>query len=533
MKKVTNKMSAEQYNEMSSSAYDITHYKSGAKVEVGNEVMYVVDYTTDNEKGTNAITLVSEEDYFRSQRGQSVDRIENIYIAYRGSEPMSKKQWGKTVEQGVEDDLGAQLAAHLKERYLVLDGIDKVNGSVTEKASQIKGSEKYAVEVIEDWVNQDLKILIGQKKFVDVKNSQPQEGSKYAVKMHEKYKNADVRVTGHSLGGTVASYVVVDNDFVKQGVTFENPNAYANLTKDLQEKAKNGDYRERLTEYINLNDGLSLLNRHFPELGKVVVMWDKQKESVNMTDTLSGNVLRSDTIRSTLIDKFGSDVGNFLADQLGDVADEADEVMTSSVNEGLQSQNASLNYKLFLEAVLGGSHGLNRYSFHKDGSVITLEEKLHNNPALISAMLAQAEGANMSNKGASVILLKVFLLDFIANKLTNHILNSANAFTQAVKSIEQQSTQAALETKSLFVNTVGFGEYDLLSAGDVEEVFQELAQSHDKGDALFLDVQLYEEAVQSAEKLQGEVSQAGDFTRYLVKMMTEKDETLAASIAAK
>lgn len=37
----------------------------------------------------------------------------------------------------------------------------------------------------------------------------------------------------------------------------------------------------------------------------------------------------------------------------------------------------------------------------------------------------------------------------------------------------------------------------------------------------------------SAEKLQGEVSQAGDFTRYLVKMMTEKDETLAAYIAAK
>ncbi|MBN8250848.1 hypothetical protein [Priestia flexa] len=78
------------------------------------------------------------------------------------------------------------------------------------------------------------------------------------------------------------------------------------------------------------------------------MMWDKRKESVNMTDTLSGNVLRADTIRSTLIDKFGSDVGNFLADQLGDVADEADEVMTSSVNEGLQSQNASLNYKLFL-----------------------------------------------------------------------------------------------------------------------------------------------------------------------------------------
>lgn len=77
-------------------------------------------------------------------------------------------------------------------------------------------------------------------------------------------------------------------------------------------------------------------------------MWDKRKESVNMTDTLSGNVLRADTIRSTLIDKFGSDVGNFLADQLGDVADEADEVMTSSVNEGLQSQNASLNSKLFL-----------------------------------------------------------------------------------------------------------------------------------------------------------------------------------------
>ncbi|MFB8736284.1 hypothetical protein ACEQPO_29465 [Bacillus sp. SL00103] len=62
-------------------------------------------------------------------------------------------------------------------------------------------------------------------------------------------------VTGHSLGGSNASYVLVKNDFIKGGVTFENPNIYPNLSDGLQAKALKGDYRSRLTKSHRLNDG--------------------------------------------------------------------------------------------------------------------------------------------------------------------------------------------------------------------------------------------------------------------------------------
>ncbi|MFP3324880.1 lipase, partial [Planococcus sp. SIMBA_160] len=100
------------------------------------------------------------------------------------------------------------------------------------------------------------------------------QADRYAKEIQKKMPNAKMYVTGHSLGGSNASYVLVKNDFIKGGVTFENPNIYPNLSDGLQARALKGDYRSRLTEYINLNDGLSLLNRHTTEIGQVKVMYD-------------------------------------------------------------------------------------------------------------------------------------------------------------------------------------------------------------------------------------------------------------------
>lgn len=91
--------------------------------------------------------------------------------------------------------------------------------------------------------------------------NQAVQADRYAKKIHRFYPNA--------------SYMLVNNQFVKSGVTFENPNVYDNLPKDLQEAAVNGDFRKRLAEYVSLNDGLSLLNRDSLEVGTVNVMYDE------------------------------------------------------------------------------------------------------------------------------------------------------------------------------------------------------------------------------------------------------------------
>lgn len=494
MKKVTNNLTHKQYNRLSQNAYDIESYKLGVRVHVGdNQYMYVVDYTTKNKQGTNAITLVSKEDYLRSNHGKNFERIKDIYIAYRGSEPISGNQAKSTMDLSKKEKDGEGFAQRLIGLSPFARAIEKFSdGGVSKATASTAGAVKYANEILQDWVTEDYNNLIRQRKFDKLKDNQPKEANKYANKMHEKYGTANVHLTGHSLAGTDVTYILVNNDWVTNAVTFENPNAFANLPKDIQEKAKNGEYRDRLTEYLNLNDGLSLLNRQFPDVGKVLVMWDESLENVDMS--MKGK-----------------------------------EYMT---NQGLQLTNESLNINLFMEAIKG-SHQLKRYSFHKDGSIITLQEKLRKNPQLLHAMFVQAASTHMNEQGAPLILLKTILLKEIADKFHNEISEYAEDLIKAVTSIDTDTTYSALETKSMFTRMVGFGEYDLLTVADVEEVFRELALSTDKGDHLFFNLELFEDAMHSAMVLKDSISKAGNFTEILATQIIDGDKNLAATMGTK
>nr|WP_235702131.1 hypothetical protein [Bacillus altitudinis] len=67
------------------------------KISNGNN-MYVIDYK-ETEKGLNALTLVSEEDFTRSDGGKDLTKIKNAVIAYRGSEPIGAGQYKDTIKK--------------------------------------------------------------------------------------------------------------------------------------------------------------------------------------------------------------------------------------------------------------------------------------------------------------------------------------------------------------------------------------------------------------------------------------------------
>lgn len=93
------KLTDEDYKEISSKSYAIKNYKHSQEIEISNgQIMYVVDYQ-ETKKGLNALTLVSEIDFERSDGGKDLTKIKNAVIAYRGSEPIGAGQYKDTIKK--------------------------------------------------------------------------------------------------------------------------------------------------------------------------------------------------------------------------------------------------------------------------------------------------------------------------------------------------------------------------------------------------------------------------------------------------
>nr|WP_276732635.1 hypothetical protein [Bacillus sp. (in: firmicutes)] len=93
------KITDEDYNRISSAAYDIQNYHIGEIIYTSNgQKLYVIDCKK-TDKGLNAITLVTREDFRNSHEGKHPEKIQNAIIAYRGSEPISPGQFQDTIKQ--------------------------------------------------------------------------------------------------------------------------------------------------------------------------------------------------------------------------------------------------------------------------------------------------------------------------------------------------------------------------------------------------------------------------------------------------
>ncbi|MEI1423604.1 DUF2974 domain-containing protein [Bacillus cabrialesii] len=449
------KLTDKDLNLLSNNAYKISKYEIGEVITVSNgQSLYVVDYKK-TKKGLNALTLITEEDYKRSNQGKHPEKIQNAIIAYRGSEPIGSGQFQDTIKQ--YRDEREQLIKEVEKK-----GINIPEGEDGSFYDYAKGAPEYSNEILQDWLHMDTSYLVGKKPFDDGTENQAIQADQYAKKIHKDFKNADIQVTGHSLGGSNASYAVVMNDFIKRGVTFENPNIYENLPEDVKARALKGDFRSRLTEYINLNDGLSLLNRDAAEVGKVKVMYDEALPKGVQNNRLP-------------------DVVKML---------------------GLafkQYNNQSLDVTLFVEALMG-SHGLDRYNFNSDGSAQTVDDVLKNNPEFAVAMLKQMKSTNVkANTGVS-ILIKSHVLMNTSTQLKHIAESEWSKIIRQIERIDDKVKDSIEDVRNMHTRMVGFGTYDELSVSDVDDLINKIKMN--KPHHLFYSKEKYDQAVDAALHLQ-------------------------------
>ncbi|MEC3800979.1 lipase [Bacillus spizizenii] len=449
------KITDEDYNRISSAAYDIQNYHIGEIIYTSNgQQLYVIDYKK-TKKGLNALTLVNREDYRNSHEGKHPEKIQNAIIAYRGSEPIS---WGQ---------LQDTIKPYRDEREQLIKEVEKkgINIPKDEDGSfydYAKGVPEYSNEILQDWLHMDTRYLVGKKPFDDGTENQAIQADQYAKKIHKDFKNADIQVTGHSLGGSNASYAVVMNDFIKRGVTFENPNIYENLPEDVKARALKGDFRSRLTEYINLNDGLSLLNRDAAEVGKVKVMYDEA-----LPNGVQNNGLPD------VVKMLGLAFKHY--------------------------NNQSLDVTLFAEALMG-SHGLDRYNFNSDGYVQTVDDVLKNNPEFALAMLKQMKSTNVkANTGVS-ILIKSHVLMNTSTQLKHIAESEWSRIIRQIERIDDKVKDSIEDVRNMHTRMVGFGTYDELSISDVDDLINKLKMN--KPHHLFYSKEKYDQAVDAALHLQ-------------------------------
>ncbi|MGA3854688.1 lipase family protein [Bacillus pumilus] len=484
-----NELSAKDYNLISNAAYKIDYYRISSEIDISkNKTMYVIDYK-ETTKGLNALTIVSEEDFDRSDGGRDLTKIKNAVIAYRGSEPIGAGQYKDTIKKHGKKESDDLLST-------ILTKLPPFRQSQTSKEVTTKvatGTTTYTNEIVQDWMVSDTKYLIKNIPFENGAENQMVQANRYAKEIHKKMPNAKMYVTGHSLGGSNASYVLVKNDFIKGGVTFENPNIYPNLSDGLQAKALKGDYRSRLTEYINLNDGLSLLNRHTTEIGRVKVMYDAAlPEGVDYSEDPSKAV----------------------------------QFMKNLLNRAM-SVNPSLDANLFLEA-LAGSHGLDRYAFSSDGSVETIDDMLRKNPSLTAAMLHQLSQSNVHPQSVVAILIKSHVLMNTGRKFSTYAEHHMQQIIRKIEKLDDKVDQSVERVRSRYKQIVGFGSYDQLTASDVDAVIRHLKTEGLENE--FYSVKEYDTAIDSAMNIKRWLDSISDDMSQLGKEYHDADTALAKNM---
>jgi hypothetical protein len=146
--------------------------------------------------------------------------------------------------------------------YIVLDSVDKWSGlqgfaavpfdqygkgkTVTNIVTAFRGTQKKNPNDL----NTDYLMVVMEGRF-DSPPNQFEQANEFIDSLHKKYPDATISLTGHSLGGAIAQYLTVTNDYVKNAVTFSAPGTMNMYSWDEMTKAQNEEYSSRIIDYYH------------------------------------------------------------------------------------------------------------------------------------------------------------------------------------------------------------------------------------------------------------------------------------------
>jgi predicted esterase YcpF (UPF0227 family) len=147
----------------------------------------------------------------------------NIIVAFRGTQGDKIVSLRKGLDEGWKD-----VVADVE--YVVMS--EKVN--------------KLGLDV--DLSNHKLSIDFHEK-------NQFRQADKLVKEIKKEYPNCNISLTGHSLGGALASYSAAVNDV--SAVTYNSPSVVGLLPKDMQADVNKGKYDKQIINYVHPKDAIS------------------------------------------------------------------------------------------------------------------------------------------------------------------------------------------------------------------------------------------------------------------------------------
>ncbi|MDR4200147.1 hypothetical protein ACUXP3_002757 [Bacillus altitudinis] len=268
------------------------------------------------------------------------------------------------------------------------------------------------------------------------------KGKEYIEDVCQKHPNATIYLTGQALAGAVCAYIATEQPAVKKAITFDSPNIWSSLAPSIQQKAVEGKYTHVLTEYIQPNHYVGLLNRHDHGVGQVKYTVPPREQ---------GSVQESIKYKPREIDTF----------------------LRSAFASMNIEWNESFDTNAFL-ALVSGEFKVNGYSFHSNGTARILDEQLDHNTSFTAMLLQEIHSGRAYAQSGLEIIIKSHLLKNSSYDLQSIIEHEVHTVFEKIDGIDDSVKDAVHHVKQELKGLVGFGHYDLLTHSDVEALLEEV-----------------------------------------------------------